>query len=152
MTARSVYSGGAGRRQGNEERLRGRHRPIRTVIVDDSAFFVESIELFLNEVEGFEIVGVAETGAEGVRRVGRLKPDLVLMDVRMPGMDGLEATARIKARSGAPVIIILTLNDSAEARAAPLAAGADGFVGKRQEVDESLLTAIRRAFARRRAR
>ncbi len=102
--------------------------------------------MFLGELEGFEVVGVAETGAEGVRRVGRLKPDLVLMDIRMPGMDGLEATARIRARGGAPVVIVLTLDDSAEARAAALAAGADDFVGKREEVDSGLRAAIGRAF------
>ncbi len=134
------------KRHGGVKGVGARHRPIRIVLVDDSAFFVESLELLLEDLEGFEVVGVAETGGEGVRRVARLKPDLVLMDVRMPGMDGLEATAVIKARKDPPVIIVLTLDDSVEARAAAMAAGADDFVAKRGEVDEALRAAIRRAF------
>ncbi len=142
----------AAERQGGVAGAEARRRRIRTVIVDDSEYFVERVGLFLEDLAGFEVVGVAETGAEGVRRVSRLKPDLVLMDVRMPGMDGLEATARIKARGRAPVVIILTLDDSAEARAAATAAGADDFVAKREGVEDALRAAIRRAFPRMRIR
>ncbi len=148
MKARSVSWSRAAERPGGAEGAEASRQPIRTAIVDDSAYFVESVKLLLEELGGFEVVGVAETGAEAVRRVGRIKPDLVLMDVRMPGMDGLEATARIKARECAPVIIMLTLDDSAETRAAATAAGADDFVAKREEMDHALRVAIRRAFPR----
>lgn len=65
-----------------------------------------------------------------MEQVTRVQPDLVLMDWGMPGMNGLEATYNIKARSGAPNVVILTLYDNAEYRAAALAAGADGYVTK----------------------
>lgn len=121
-------------------------RRIRTVIVDDSPFIVESLEGFFREQDGFEVVGVAETGVEGVERVAELQPDLVVMDVRMPGMDGLEATRRIKEGKERPVVIILTLEDSAAARAAAKAAGADDFVSKMAKMFDELEATIRRAF------
>ena len=148
MKPRSLTLSGAAEPRGAVERPRTRHRQIRTVIVDDSPFFVACLECFLKEQEGFELVAVAETGLEAVERVAEFTPDLVLMDVRMPGMDGLEATGRIKAREGSPVVIIITLEDNAGARAAAKAAGADGFVAKAAGMDDGLRSAIRRAFRR----
>jgi DNA-binding NarL/FixJ family response regulator len=113
---------------------------------------VACLECFLEEQEGFEVVAVAETGLEAVERVAEVTPDLVVMDVRMPGMDGLEATGRIKAREGSPVVIIITLEDNAGARAAAKAAGADGFVAKAAGMDDGLRAAIRRAFRREKPR
>jgi CheY-like chemotaxis protein len=69
-----------------------------------------------------------------------------MMDVRMPGMDGLEATRKIKAREGAPVVIMFTLEDSESVRAAAKAAGADDFVAKAARPNDALRAAIRRAF------
>lgn len=121
-------------------------RRIRTVIVDDSAFVVESLERFFGEQDGFEVVGTAENGLEAVDRVAELRSDLVVMDVRMPGMDGLEATRRIKARKEAPVVIVFTLEDGAVARARAESAGADDFVAKAPQGWEALAAAIGRAF------
>ncbi len=121
-------------------------RRIRTVIVDDSAFIVENLRSFFGQQQEFEVVGVAETGVQAVERVAEVKPDLVVMDVRMPRMDGLDATQRIKAGKGAPVVIIFSLEDSEAARGAAKAAGADGFVAKARGASDALAAAIRRAF------
>ena len=80
-----------------------------------------------------------------MRRVVELQPDLVLMDLRLPGMNGLEATRQIKARSQAPAVIMVTADDTPECRAAASAAGTDGFVGK-QHMFTQLPAAIRKLF------
>src|SRR5690606_7313376 len=74
----------------------------------------------------------ATSGQDALEEVARLRPDLVLMDVAMPGLNGLCATGRIKAQADAPRVVIVTLHDSLEDRAAALAAHADGFVAKAQ--------------------
>lgn len=127
---------------------RRERRRIRTVIVDDSPFIVESLGSFFARQEGFEVVGIAESGLEAVDRVAGLRPDLVLMDIRMPGMDGLEATREIKAREDAPVVIVYSLEYSEGVRAAAKAAGADDFVAKAREAHDELRAAILRAFPR----
>src|SRR5437879_5883088 len=88
------------------------------------------------------------TGVEAGEEVGRLRPDLVVMDIQMPEMDGLEATRRIKAGKDAPLVILLTLGDSVGARAEAKEAGADDFVSKAPNVYSALEAAIRRAFPR----
>jgi DNA-binding NarL/FixJ family response regulator len=134
------------KRAGAAEGTGTERRRIRTLIVDDSAFIVESLRSFFGQQEGFEVVGVAETGQGAVHRVAELRPDLVLMDIRMPGMDGLEATRKIKARERAPVIIMFTLEDTERIRTAAKAAGADDFVAKVPEAVDGLRAAIGRFF------
>jgi DNA-binding NarL/FixJ family response regulator len=138
---------GQGRkRQTTVLRMGAKQKRIRTLIVDDSAFIVESLRSFFAQQEDFEVVGVAETGLEAVARAAELRLDLVMMDIRMPGMDGLEATRKIKAHEDAPVVIMFTLEDSESIRAAAKAAGADDFVAKVPAAGEALRAAIRRAF------
>ena len=132
--------------QGALERARAEGRRIRAVIVDDSAFIVESLKLLFAQQECFEVVGVAESGLEAVQRVAEFRPDLVLMDIRMPGMDGLEATRRIKEQKEAPVVIVFTLEDGEGVRVAAKAAGADDFVTKAARPNDALRAAIGRAF------
>ena len=107
---------------------------------------MKGLERFSKKRNGFEVVGCAGTGVEAVEEVGRLRPDLVVMDIQMPEMDGLEATRRIKAGKSAPLVILLTLGDSAGARAEAKEAGADDFVSKAPNVYSALEAAIRRAF------
>ena len=121
-------------------------RRIRTLIVDDSPMVVKSLKEFFGRDGGFAVVGVAGTGVEAVERVQRLRPELVVTDVLLPEMDGLEATRRIKAGKGAPVVIVFTLEDSRVARAGAMTAGADGFVAKAPKASDALAAAIRRAF------
>jgi two-component system invasion response regulator UvrY len=93
-----------------------------------------------------EIVGEALSGSAAVDQVEALQPDLVLMDITMPGMNGLEATTRIKERPNAPHVLILTLHDGAEFRAAAKRAGADGFANK-SEFESQVIALIYALFA-----
>ena len=102
----------------------------RVLLVDDSADFLESATLLLTAAPGLTVVGRAASGEEALSEVERLLPDLVLMDVQMPGIGGLEATRRIKARTHAPRVILLTMHDTVEYREAAEAAGANGFLSK----------------------
>lgn len=104
--------------------------PFRILVVDDSPAFLESATRFLSVDARLEIVGQALSGKEALEQVNLLHPDLVLMDLAMPGMNGLEATRLLKAQSQAPYVVLLTLYDNSEYRNAAVAVGADGFVAK----------------------
>src|SRR5262249_56452557 len=77
-----------------------------------------------------EVVGRALDGYQAMEEVARLSPDLVLMDIAMPGLSGLEVTRRLKTWTSGPLVVLLTLYDTPEYRAAAVAVGADGFVSK----------------------
>jgi two-component system response regulator DesR len=118
---------------------------IRTVVVDDSPSVLKALSSFLDLQHDFQLVGTATDGVHAVRRVVELEPDLVLMDLRLSGMNGLEATRQIKARSRAPAVIMVTADDTPESHAAASAAGTDGFVGK-QHMFRQLRSTIRKLF------
>jgi DNA-binding NarL/FixJ family response regulator len=103
---------------------------IRILLVDDNLDFQEAAANFLSTDPDIEIVGRAQSGRSALDQVARLNPTLVLMDLTMPGMDGLEATQYIKTRSNAPRVVILTLYDHPNYRARARAAQADGLVAK----------------------
>lgn len=103
---------------------------IQVLLVDDSAEFLESIARFLGLGTELRIVGVATSGAAAVTRAAELKPDLVLMDLAMPGMNGLEATVQLKSGAAPPCVVIMTLHDNTEYRDAARAVAADGFIAK----------------------
>ena len=105
-------------------------RKIKVLLVDDSEQFLQSATAFLSQCPSVEVIGTATSGKDAIKKVQELSPDLVLMDIAMPGMNGIEATQRIKAKPGGPKIIILTIHDDAEYRSAVKDAGADGFVRK----------------------
>ena len=87
---------------------------VRVLLVDDSELVREGLRMTLDPAPGIEVVGEAGDGAEGVAEADRLRPDVVLMDVRMPQLDGIEATRRIVALGGAPVrVLMLTTSTSA---------------------------------------
>ena len=113
-------------------------RPAVTVlVVDDSEEFLLGACSWVTAQPGLRLAGTARSGAEALTAVERLRPDLVLMDVAMPGMDGLEATRRIKSHPGAPLVVMLTFHATQVARQEAWAAGADGFVAK-ADVSEEL--------------
>lgn len=130
---------------------------VRILLVDDSLAFLKSAARFLSEEETrlkgspevapatslskLKIVGWALSGREALEQIPQLYPDLVLMDLAMPEMNGLEATRCIKTQPNAPYVIILTLNDSAEYRAAAETVGADGLISK-SEFGTALLPLI----------
>lgn len=121
-------------------------KPRRVLLVDDNAGFLKTASRFLAAHPEVEIVGRAFSGREALGLVTHLHPDLVLMDLAMPEMGGLEATREIKAQPGAPRVVILTLHDNREYRAAAKAVGADGFISK-SEFGAQLLALILAMFA-----
>ncbi|MGD2043676.1 MAG: response regulator transcription factor [Acidimicrobiia bacterium] len=104
---------------------------IRVVVVDDQALVRDGFGMVLDHEDDIEVVGEAGTGVEAIETTRTHRPDVVLMDIRMPEMDGLEATRRIVAESDWPVkVIILTTFDADEYVYEALKAGASGFVLK----------------------
>ncbi|HEY3436426.1 MAG TPA: response regulator transcription factor [Actinotalea sp.] len=112
------------------------------LLVDDQALLRLGFRLVLEAEEDLVVVGEAGDGASAVRQVAALDPDVVLMDVRMPGMNGIEATERIVAEHGRTRVLILTTFDLDEYAFAALRAGASGFLLKDARPAE-LLAAVR---------
>lgn len=119
---------------------------IRILIADDSTLFLFSLLRFLAPATDLEVVGSAGSGQEALEQLEVLSPDLVLMDLEMPGMNGLSAIKHIKARPDAPRVIMLTFHDSAEYRLLAMTLGADGFVSK-LECDTELIPMIADLFS-----
>jgi DNA-binding NarL/FixJ family response regulator len=115
---------------------------IRVLLVDDQSLLRMGFRLILEAEPDIEVVGEAADGASGVSMTAALHPDVVLMDVRMPGMDGIQATASIIAADPASKVLILTTFDLDQYVFARLKAGASGFMLKDAPPAE-LLTAIR---------
>lgn len=103
---------------------------LRILLVDDHAGYLDAISMLLDTEDGLEIVGRGGTGAEGVRLAQDTAPDLVLMDIQMPEMDGIEATRRIKRLPSPPRVLIVSFNDHDAYRDEANGAGADGFFCK----------------------
>ncbi|MFH9658637.1 response regulator [Streptomyces sp. NPDC017248] len=112
------------------------------LIVDDQPLQRYGFRMLLGSVPETEVVGEAAHGSEAVRKAAELRPDVVLMDVRMPGMDGIEATRRIVAAGGRSRVLVLTTFDVDEYVYAALRAGASGFLLKDARPEE-LLAGIR---------
>ncbi|MEV7393473.1 MULTISPECIES: response regulator transcription factor [unclassified Streptomyces] len=119
---------------------------IRVLLVDDEPLLRMAFSMVLEAQDDMVAVGEAGDGAEAVRLTGELRPDVVLMDVRMPGVDGIEATGRIVARYPEAKVLILTTFDLDEYAFAGLRAGASGFLLK-NALPEELLAAIRSVAA-----
>ncbi len=111
-------------------------RAIRVLLVDDNAAFVCAATRFVNSLPRVEVLACATSAAAGLAQAARLAPDLVLMDVVMPGMNGLEAARRIKQGADAPKTVILSLHNSESYRARARSVGADAFVSKSDFVAE----------------
>lgn len=103
---------------------------VRVVIVDDSSHFVRAARRALVLEDGIKVVGTAASAEEAVEAVRGLQPDVVLMDMSMPGANGLDATRAVKAIDPAPAVIILTAHETESYEAAARRAGADAVVGK----------------------
>jgi DNA-binding NarL/FixJ family response regulator len=112
------------------------------LIVDDQPLQRMGFRMVLESEPGVSVVGEAENGIDAVRRTADLSPDVVLMDIRMPGMDGIEATRRITETGGRSRVLVLTTFDLDEYVYAALRAGASGFLLKDARPDE-LLAGIR---------
>jgi DNA-binding NarL/FixJ family response regulator len=115
---------------------------IRVLIADDQQLVRAGFTMILDSEEDIEVVGEAADGTEAVREVQRLRPDVVLMDIRMPELDGIEATRRLADGESSPRILILTTFDLDEYVYEALRAGASGFLLK-DTPPEQLVDAIR---------
>lgn len=121
-------------------------QPIRVLLVDDHTLFRHGIKSLLLRHKEFEVVGEAGDGLEGVKRAKQLAPDVVLLDLHMPGVGGREAVQLIREESPASQILMLTVSEDAEDLVATLQAGAQGYLLKNIDTDY-LLDAIRRVAA-----
>ncbi|MDO8292831.1 MAG: response regulator transcription factor [Gallionella sp.] len=119
-------------------------KPIRILIVDDHTLLRSGIKLALQRHEGFEVVGEAGDGLEGVKRAKQLKPDVVLLDLHMPGTSGLEALRVLVEDVPETQVVMLTVSEDAEDLLETLRAGARGYLLKNIDT-EFLLESIRRA-------
>ncbi|CAB1367955.1 response regulator [Denitratisoma oestradiolicum] len=118
--------------------------PIRVLIVDDHTLFRSGLKSLLQRHEEFEVIGEAGDGLEGVKRAKTLKPEVVLLDLHMPGMSGLEAVRIISEDVPEARVLMLTVSEDEEDLLQTLRAGASGYLLKNVET-EFLVDAIRRA-------
>ncbi|WOX26398.1 response regulator transcription factor [Streptomyces solicathayae] len=115
---------------------------VRVLLVDDQPLVRSGLRVLIADQPDLEVVGEAGDGVEAVRLVGELGPDVVVMDVRMPGMDGIEATRRIMAGPTPTRVLVLTTFDEDDHVHGALRAGASGFVVKDMALDD-ILAAVR---------
>lgn len=103
---------------------------VRVLIVDDQAPFLRAMSAVIEETIGFTIVGEASSGEEAIVTADALLPDLVLMDVNLPGIDGVEATRRLRGRPSPPVVLLLSTYDEDAGARFVAECGAAGYVTK----------------------
>ncbi|MFI9366721.1 response regulator [Kitasatospora sp. NPDC053057] len=115
---------------------------IRVVLADDQPLVRAALQMVIADAPDLEVVGEACNGAEAVELTAALEPDVVVMDIRMPGMDGIEATRKITAGPGKAQIVVLTTFDDDDYVYGALRAGASGFLVKDMALDE-ILAAVR---------
>lgn len=120
--------------------------PVRILLVDDHAVLRTGLRLLLEREEGLEPVGEAGTAEDAIRSLPRLQPDVVVIDIEMPGMGGVEGAARIRERSPDTRVLVLSMHDQPRDVRRAFDAGADGYLLK-AAADEDLVRAIRAVAA-----
>jgi two-component system response regulator NreC len=116
--------------------------PIRLMLVDDHDIVRTGLKSFLDTQEGLQVVAEASSGEEAIEKAQETRPDVIVMDITMPEMDGLEATRRLKALDDSYSILALTVHEDKQYLFEMLSAGASGYITK-QVAAEELVTAIR---------
>jgi DNA-binding NarL/FixJ family response regulator len=119
-----------------------KEKPLRVLIADDHRLFAEALEAILTTDERIEVVGQASDGEQAVRLARTLDPDLVLMDVSMPVLDGFEATREIRSASDDVRVLMLTGSNSRSDVDRSRAAGASGYVTKDRIASELVATIV----------
>ena len=120
--------------------------PIRLMLVDDHDIVRTGLKSFLQTQEGLQVVAEASSGAEALVRAGETRPEVVVMDITMPGMDGLEATRRLKAQYPLCNVLALTVHEDKQYLFEMMLAGASGYITKHVAAEE-LVAAIRSVAA-----
>lgn len=118
---------------------------IRILVVDDHAIMRDGIRALLGLHDDIEIVGEASEGKEAIEKALELTPDVVVMDIAMPGMDGLEATRRIRKKNPKIEVLVLTQHDNKEYILSAIKAGVTGYIPKKA-LGSDLVSAIRAAY------
>ena len=116
--------------------------PIKVILVDDHDVVRTGLRSFLGAQEDVQVVAEARNGEEALLRAQEFNPDIVIMDITMPGMDGLEATRKLKARQPEILVLALTVHEDKQYFMEMLAAGASGYITKQAAADD-LVAAIR---------
>jgi DNA-binding NarL/FixJ family response regulator len=119
---------------------------IRVVVVDDHQIVRDGLEALIAALDGLEVVGLAANGRDALHVVDEQQPDVVVMDIQMPELDGIEATRRITARRPGTRVVMLTMNEDDDTVLSAIRAGASGYLLKGSGADE-VLGAIRAAHA-----
>ena len=119
---------------------------VRLLIVDNHTLFRQGLVSLLGSEPGMQVIGEAGSGEEALQLAAQLKPDVILMDVKMPGMGGVEATRRLLASMPQTRVMMLTVSEEEESLLAAIQAGARGYILKNADADE-LLQAIQRVHA-----
>ena len=119
---------------------------IRTLVVDDSPFMLKTIAQILKQAANLDLVGTATNGLQALRLVSALSPDLVLMDVHLPYLNGIQATQYIKQRENPPAVVIITSDNRPITKAMAEKAGADGFLSKEGDLQHRLLGVLEDLF------
>jgi DNA-binding NarL/FixJ family response regulator len=114
----------------------GDETPIRVMLVDDQELFRRGLDLVLRDEPDIEIVGEAGDGLAAIERAAELQPDVVMMDVRLPGVGGIEAARRIRNAQPATKVVMLTVSDDEEDLFGAIRAGASGYLLKEISIDE----------------
>jgi DNA-binding NarL/FixJ family response regulator len=104
--------------------------PVRVLVVDDQALFRRVMSAVVDETDGFVLVGCAESGEESIMAARVLRPELILMDVNLPGIDGMEATRRLREETAAAAVVLLSTYDEDEWDGQPQECGAVAYVAK----------------------
>ena len=121
---------------------------MKVLVVDDSSRFRERVKRHLSDAAGILVVGEAEDGLAALREVERLRPDVVLLDLHMPGVDGFKVLQHVKERFAGTTVVVLTSDASEIVRQRCAALRADAVIDKR-DATASVLPALRQLFAQR---
>jgi DNA-binding NarL/FixJ family response regulator len=116
----------------DDDEVDGNPNSVRVLIVDDQTPFREASRMVVEMTDGFDVVGEAVNGFDALALVADLEPDLVLMDVQMPGIDGIETTRRISSLPDPPAVLVMSTHESGDYVGMAVAAGAVGFIPKSQ--------------------
>jgi DNA-binding NarL/FixJ family response regulator len=119
---------------------------VRTLVADDSPVMLKLLARILDRAGSFDLVGTATDGCQALRYVSALSPHLVLMDLHLPRLNGIQATRYIKQREQPPAVIIITSDDSSLAKSMAETAGADGFIVKTDNLGLRLTRTLKSFF------